>query len=129
MKKQVLLPKPGTVNNAPYSEIVKYGNLLFVSGQLSEDLETGEAIHADIATQTTNAMNNIKAKLEEVGSSMDEIIKVTIYLSKAELFADMNAAYKKFFSEGEMPARICTYGAQIYDGLDVEIECIAGIEE
>lgn len=126
MRKQVIISGGG----APYSEVVRYGNLLFVSGQVSEDKLTGETIHADIATQTTNTLNNLKTLLEEAGSSMDQVIKITIYLSKAELFADMNAAYRKFFSEeAGFPARICTYGAELYDGLDVEIECIAGIED
>ncbi|MCQ2561140.1 MAG: RidA family protein [Clostridia bacterium] len=126
MKRQVMVGSP----TATYSEVMRFGDLLFVSGQVSDNPDTGELIPGDIEEQTTNAILNLKRHLEAAGSSLDNVIKCTIYLSKPELFDGMNKAYRKMFDPAKgAPARITTYGATLYGGMDVEIECIAGIED
>lgn len=118
MKKEILEFSSAPAPDAPYSHVVKYGDLLFVSGQTAETNGT-------IEEETEETFSAMKALLEEAGSSMDDILKVTIYLRNKEDFARMNAVYAKFFSEGMYPARICTYGAELYGGLLVEADCIA----
>ena len=108
----------------PYSNAVKYGNLLFVSGQTGDDPNTS------VAQQTKEAMDCIKAILEEAGSTMDDIVKCQIFIRTQDDFAEMNEVYRTYFDEAKgFPARICTYGAKLYDGLEVEITCVAAVEE
>ena len=130
MKKEILATTKAPDPLGPYSNVVKYGNMLFISGMASENAETGEILHGSVSYQTENIMSNIKAILEDVGSSMDMVLKCSIHMTKAEYFADMNDVYAKYFKkEDGYPARVTTFSSDIYDGLDVEIDVIAGIEE
>ena len=122
MKPEVIKIKEG-VSVAPYSPAVKVGNLLYISGQ------TGEDPKASVAKQATEAMNYVKEIVEKQGSTMDDIVMCQIFIRSQEDFAEMNKAYAAFFDpEKGYPARICTYGAQLYDGLAVEITCICAVE-
>ena len=108
----------------PYSNAVKYGNLLFVSGQTGDDPSTS------VAQQTKEAMDCIKEIVESAGSTMDDIIKCQIFIRTQDDFAEMNGVYRTYFDEKKgFPARICTYGAQLYDGLAVEITAVVAVEE
>ena len=109
----------------PYSQAVRYGNLLFLSGQISADPVTGQVIRQDVAGQTQTIMELIRAALEEAGTSMDKVLKCTVHLSDARHFAEMNRVYAAYFPDG-FPARLCVSGVQLYDGTDVEIDVIAG---
>lgn len=123
MKPQVIKIREGETV-APYSNAVKYGNLLFVSGQ------TGDDPASSVAQQTRQAMDYIKAIVEAAGSTMDDIIKCQIFIRTQDDFAEMNEVYRTYFdAEKGYPARICTYGAKLYDGLAVEITCVAAVEE
>ncbi|MBP5749857.1 MAG: RidA family protein [Firmicutes bacterium] len=123
MKPEVIkIKSEGAVG--PYSNAVKYGNLLFVSGQ------TGDDPASSVAQQTKEAMDYIKAIVEGAGSTMDDIIKCQIFIRTQDDFAEMNEVYRTYFdAEKGFPARICTYGAQLYDGLAVEITAVAAVEE
>lgn len=126
MEKQVLACKtlPGAVG--PYSQIVRYGDLLFISGQISADVKTGNVMRQDISGQTRTVMELIRSALEEAGSCMDKVVKCTVHLSDAKYFSEMNKVYASYFRNG-YPARLCVSGVQLYDGVDVEIDVIAGI--
>ena len=129
MKKEVIQTCKAPKALGPYSNVVKYGDLLFISGMASEDPQTGQVVHGSVALQTEYIMKNIKAILEDVGSSMDMVLKCTIHMTKPEYFSEMNEVYGSYFNEkAGYPARITTFGSQIYDGLDLEIDVIAGIE-
>ena len=129
MKKEILPTKKAPAPLGPYSNVVKYGNMLFISGMASENAETGEILHGSVSYQTENVMKNIKAILEDVGSGMDMVLKCSIHMTKPEYFAEMNAVSAKYFKEEDgYPARVTTFGSEIYDGLDLEIDVIAGIE-
>lgn len=129
MKKEIIETTKAPAPLGPYSNVVKYGNMLFISGMASENAETGEILHGSVSYQTENIMKNIKAILEDVGSGMDMVLKCSIHMTKAEYFSEMNDIYAKFFKkEDGYPARVTTFGSEIYDGLDVEIDVIAGIE-
>lgn len=130
MKKEIIPTTKAPTPVGPYSNVVKYGNMLFISGMASEDATTGEILHGTVAEQTENIMKNIKAILEDVGSSMGMVLKCSIHMTRAEHFSEMNQVYASYFDKADgYPARVTTFGSEMYDGLDVEIDVIAGIEE
>ncbi len=116
--------------NAPeavgaYSQGTTDGNLIFLSGQVSCDKDTGELIPGNIQEQTTVAMNYIKGILEDAGSDLDHVLKFGVYLNDYDRdFGGMNEAYSKFFQNG-FPARICYGVDRLYGGVLVEIDCVA----
>ncbi len=129
MKKEIIPTTKAPEPLGPYSNVVKFGNLLFISGMASEDAATGEILHGTVRQQTENIMKNIKAILEDVGSGMDMVLKCSIHMTKQEYFSEMNQVYASYFKKEEgYPARVTTFNSEIYDGLDVEIDVIAGIE-
>lgn len=115
-------PDPG-----PYSQAIKYGKLVFVAGQTSEDPVTNQPVHGSVAEQTDRILTNIGIILEAAGSTLDKVVRSDVYISDMKLKDEMNAVYRKFFSK-DLPARNCVAVAGIDDGLDVEIEVIAGVE-
>lgn len=125
MEKEVIdtpqAPAPGS-----YSQAIRYGNLIFVAGQTSEDPATNQPVHDTVAAQTTRIMNNIRTILEAAGSGLDKILRADVYLSSLAVKPEFNAAYIEFFPAAP-PARNCVAVAGIDDGLDVEIEVIAGV--
>jgi 2-iminobutanoate/2-iminopropanoate deaminase len=110
----------------PYSQAVKIGKLLFVSGQLGLTIEGGFA-GADIASQTRQSLENIKAILTEAGFTMDDVLKATIFLTDLNDFAQVNAIYQEYFAP-PYPARACVQVGRLPRDGQVEIEVIAGIE-
>ncbi len=114
---------PGAIG--PYSQGIKTGEMVFVSGQLPIDMETGELETNDIKIATKNSMNNIKAILEEAGLNMNDVVKTQIFLKDLNDFVEMNEIYGSFFAEGNYPARSCYQVAGLPKGAVVEIEAIA----
>lgn len=108
----------------PYSQAVKAGGFLFVSGQIPIDPATGEFAGEGIAAQTRQSLMNIKNILEAAGSGMDRVVKTTVLLSDIADFAGMNEVYAEFFRE-PYPARAAFQAAAIPKGALVEIEAIA----
>jgi len=123
LKKVIATRKaPGAIG--PYSQAIMAGNLIYTSGQLPMDAETGEMVANDIILQTRKSLQNVKAILEEAGSSMDKIVKTTVYLSDMANFGKMNEIYKEFFS-GDYPARSAFQVARLPKDALVEIEVVA----
>lgn len=110
----------------PFSDILGYGNLIFVSGAIGRNPENGEIALNDVATQTRQTLLNLKIKLEQVGSSLDKALKVTVFLVDMSHFPKMNEVYRTFFTQG-FPARSCIGVASLPDkDALVEVEIIAG---
>lgn len=109
----------------PYSQANQVGDLIFTSGQIPIDPATGEIVAGDIEEQTKQALENLKAILEEAGSGMDKVIKTTCFLSDIANFARMNAVYAEFFTEGGYPSRSAFEVAALPKGAMVEIEAVA----
>lgn len=108
----------------PYSQAVKEGELIFVSGQLPVDPKTGEFPSEDIQEQTRQSMENIKSVLHEAGYDMDRVLKTTVYLADIADFAAANEIYAEYFNE-PYPARAAFQVAALPKGAKVEIEAIA----
>ena len=111
----------------PFSQAIKYGNLVFVSGQLPIIPQTGEIANGSVAEQTERVLSNIEAILKAAGSSLDKVLKCNVYLADLKYFQEMNNMYKRYFTK-DYPARLTVAVAGIFGGLAVEIDCIAGIE-
>ncbi len=108
----------------PYSQAIATSDLVFVSGQLGIDASTGEFKGADIHSQTTQSMENIKAILKEVGLGMDSVVKTTILLKSLDDFSVVNEIYGSYFKE-PYPARATFQVAKLPKDALVEIEVIA----
>ena len=108
----------------PYSQAVKAGNLLFVSGQVPLDPATGAPVEATIQAQTTQSLNNLKAILAQAGATMDNVVKTTVFLKDMEDFAEMNRIYQTFFA-ADCPARSAVQVGRLPKDAKVEIEAIA----
>jgi 2-iminobutanoate/2-iminopropanoate deaminase len=116
------LPNPGHLN---YSQVVKKGNMVFLTGMVPED-SNGELAGPDIRTQTRKCLENMHAAMEAAGGSLDDVCYVTSYLvEKKRDFEDYNAVYGEFFAMNK-PAR-ATVGAEL-DGILVEIQAIAVLD-
>ncbi|WP_367707511.1 RidA family protein [Helicobacter pylori] len=108
----------------PYSQAIATNDLVFVSGQLGIDVSTGEFKGADIHSQTTQSMENIKAILKEAGLGMDSVVKTTILLKSLDDFSVVNEIYGSYFTE-PYPARATFQVAKLPKDALVEIEAIA----
>ena len=111
----------------PYSQAVISHGLAFLSGQIPLDPATGKLIEAgDIAAQTERVLENLKAVLEACGSSLDKVVKTTVYLKDMGEFARMNEVYARYFPESP-PARATVEAARLPRDVRVEIDCIATV--
>jgi 2-iminobutanoate/2-iminopropanoate deaminase len=115
---------PGPFQGAPYNQAIRLGELVFVAGQLGMVLETGELAGPAITEQTEQTMKNLGAVLEAAGSSLDKLLKTTVFLVDLADFDAMNEVYARYV--GDRPPARSTIGiAQLPRGARVEIEAIA----
>ncbi len=110
----------------PYSQAIKAGSLLFCSGQIPLDPETGALVEGDIAAQTRRVFANVGAILEAAGTSFDRVVKTTVFLADMNDFAAMNAVYATFFAD-PAPARSTVQAAGLPKNARIEIEVIAAL--
>lgn len=126
-KKKEILRSPPLNPQLPFSKTVQFGDLVFVSGIVGRDPQTGEIAQLDIKEQTRQALRNIASFLESAGSSLENSLKINIFLKDMRLFSLVNQAYREFFREG-FPARTCVEVSSLPDPeAMIEIDCIAGI--
>jgi 2-iminobutanoate/2-iminopropanoate deaminase len=114
------------MKNLPFSEAVRVGNILYLSGHIGID-SAMKLIPGGIAAETRQVMENIKATLERYGSSIDHVIKVTVMLADMKEWEEMNNVYVQFFSK-HLPARSSLGANGLAMGARVEIECIAALK-
>ena len=110
----------------PYSQGVKIGRHLFLSGQIPIEPSTGEVLASSIEAQTRQVLKNLQAVLEEAGAAMGDVVKTTVYLTDLSAFSEMNAVYGEFFG-APYPARATVGVSALPKGAGVEIDAIAVI--
>ncbi|SEO21912.1 reactive intermediate/imine deaminase [Halogranum amylolyticum] len=111
-------------NDNPYSQGVRAGDTLYVSGYGPVDPETGEDVKGDVQAETEQVLENIAATVEEAGGSLDDVVKVTVYLTDLDDYDRVNEAYGEQFAE-EPPARVCVEVSRLPDDVRVEMDAVA----
>ncbi|HQJ24389.1 MAG TPA: RidA family protein [Bacillota bacterium] len=111
-------------SKSPLSQGIMYGDLIFLSGQLGKNPDTGK-LEDGIYAQTSRAMENIKQILSSVGLGMTDIIKTTIFVVDMSNVSEVNRAYSSYFTN-RLPARSCVGVSELGGGAEVEVEIIAG---
>lgn len=112
----------------PYSQAIRAGSLLFVSGQIPIDPATGQMVPGDIAAQTRRVMQNVGEVLKAAGSSFDQVVRTTVYLADLAEFPAMNEAYAAFF-QAPAPARSTVQAARLPRDAKLEIDVIALVSD
>lgn len=108
----------------PYSQAVVANGFVFASGQVPIDPATGQVIEGDIEAQTERVLKNLQALVEAAGTSLDRVVKTTVYLKDMSEFARMNAVYAKFFTS-DPPARATVEVARLPKDVRIEVDLIA----
>jgi 2-iminobutanoate/2-iminopropanoate deaminase len=123
--KQIIMTSNAPKAIGPYSQAVSAGGFVFASGQIPTDPLTGEFVPGGIAEQTEQVLRNLNAVLEAAGSSLDQVVKTTVFLADMNDFAAMNEVYGRYFSEDAPPARATVQASRLPRDARVEIEVIA----
>lgn len=124
--KEVVLTARGPKPIGPYSQAIKANGLVFVSGQIALDPQSGEFVGTDVRQQTERVLENLKAILEAAGTSLKHVVKTTVFLKDMNDFPAMNEAYAKYFSTIP-PARSTVQAARLPKDALVEIDVIASL--
>lgn len=124
MSKKIIVSDQAPAPIGPYSQAVKAGNMLFVSGQIPFDQVTGEMINENITEETHQVMKNLEAILSEAGMGFKNVVKCSIFIKDMNQFATINEAYGQYF-KADSPARETVEVARLPKDVNVEISCIA----
>ena len=126
MKKEPINTPNAPAAIGPYSQGVKVGNLFFTSGQVAFDPKTGDFMGKDIQEEAKQTLENIKALLEAANTSLENVVKATVFIKDMNDFGKINEIYGQYFTENQ-PARSCVEVARLPKDANVEIEVIAVI--
>jgi len=110
----------------PYSQAVRYNGMLYASGQIALDPQTGVLNNASVAEETKQVMENLKAVLEAAGLTFEQVIKTSIFITNMDDFGLINSIYSGYFNEASAPARETVQVARLPKDVRVEISMIAG---
>jgi 2-iminobutanoate/2-iminopropanoate deaminase len=124
MEKKFIKTQSAPQPIGPYSQGIRAGNFLFVSGQGPIDPKTGKMTEADIEKQTRQTLQNVKAIVEESGLSLNDVVKVSIFLKNSSDFQKMNEIYRTFFQQNP-PTRTTVQANFVSPGMLIEIDAIA----
>lgn len=122
--KEVISTEKGPQAIGPYSQAIKAGGFVFISGQVAFDPATKQIVEGDVVLQTARVLENLKAIVEAAGSSLEKAVKATVYLKDMGEFAPMNEVYAKYFGPTP-PARSTVEVARLPRDVRVEIDLIA----
>lgn len=115
-----------TFEEYPFSQAIEHDGVVYLSGSVPLDPETGEFVDGGIAAETEQVMENIGAVLEAAGSSFDDVIKATVFITDRDDFGDFNEVYRRYFDE-PYPARSAVVTDLVVD-ISVEVEVVAAVE-
>ena len=126
-QKQITTPHaPAAIG--PYSQAIRYGQFIYLSGQIPLDPATGEIVGEDVQVQTHRVLQNMQAVLESAGASLKSVIKTTVFLARMSDFQAMNAIYASYFTD-IAPARSTVAVVELPRQALVEIECVALVDD
>lgn len=112
----------------PFSQAIVHGETVYVSGQVGIDPDTGDVVEGGIEAETRQTMDNIEAILKATGSSLDAVVKTTVYLADVDQFDVFNEIYEEFISEPK-PARTAFEAGDLAIDIEVEIDVVAAVDE
>jgi 2-iminobutanoate/2-iminopropanoate deaminase len=124
MSKEIIFSKDAPAPIGPYSQAVKAGNTLYVSGQIALDADSGELINENITEETHAVMKNLDAVLRQAGFGFEDVVKCTIFIKNMNEFVTINEAYGRYFPANP-PARETVEVSRLPKDVNVEISCIA----
>ncbi len=124
MKKEIIKTDQAPAAIGPYEQAIRVGDFLFTSGQIALDPATGNFMQGEIEQETELTIKNLEAILKAAGVTLQQVVKVTVYLTDLGHFARMNTIYEKFFSQSK-PARACVQVAALPKGAKIEMDAIA----
>lgn len=128
MEKKIISTQKAPSAIGPYSQAVKVGNFVFTSGQIPIVPATGDIVYGDVQAAAKQSLENVKAILEEAGTTMDNVVKTVVFLKDMNDFTAVNEVYGTYFTKN-MPARSAVQVAKLPKDVQVEIEAIAIINE
>jgi 2-iminobutanoate/2-iminopropanoate deaminase len=130
MKREIIRVEPLATflqrYNAPTSTVTRHGDTIYVTGAPPFEPGTGEIFTGDITRQTELVLEQMKLCVETAGSSLDNILKVNVYVTSIDMFAAVNEVYRRYFPE-DPPARIFINVPAWNGGFDIEVDCIAAV--
>lgn len=124
MEKKIISTDKAPAAIGPYSQAVKAGDIIYTSGMIPVVPQTGEIVEG-VEAQARQVLTNVRSLLEASGSSMDKVIKTTVFIKDMNDFAKINVIYAEFFEEGSYPARSCVEVARLPKDVLMEMEAIA----
>ncbi len=124
INREIINTKKAPAAIGPYSQATKFNSLIFVSGQIAIEPVDNKFLDGDITTQTKQVIENLKAILEDAGSSLGKILKVTIFITNMKDFDRVNQVYSEYFGIS-LPARACVEVGNLPKGAKIEMEAIA----
>ena len=128
MSKTIVKTDQAPAAVGPYSQGVVLDGWIWTSGQIALDPATGAMVGSDAAAQADRVLQNIQAILEAAGSSLDHVVRATVYLTNMDNFATVNEVYARYFPEAS-PTRVCVEVSRLPLGALVEIDAIAKVEQ
>ena len=126
MQKETIETQQAPAAIGPYSQGIRSGNMLFISGQIPMDPKTGDMVQGDIKEQTRRVIRNLMEILATAGASLDNVVKTTVFITDMNNFPLVNEAYAEFF-QNQPPARACVEVSRLPKDAQVEIEAIASV--
>ena len=123
MKKEIIFTDEATPPTAPYSQAIRCGNQVFLAGACGDDPVTGEIMgNGDMKVEAKYCMDNLKAAIEAAGGTMNDIVKVRVFVTDITKMPDFNEVYPTYFEDGYLPARIAMQISALAGGAHLEIE-------
>jgi len=123
-EREVIVSAGAPAAIGPYSQAIRAGGLVFVSGQIPLDPETGRVVPGGIAAQAERALDSLRAILDAAGSGLERVVKTTVFLTDLGTFTEVNEVYARYFPHAP-PARATVQVAALPRGVGIEIEAVA----